>query len=86
MTPALAATAERADRVQGDAAGEQPARPVYQAGQPIPRAPAALAALVREVDGVREWVEANGRFTNPRQKAHLLAQCNAAAAQIAGPT
>jgi hypothetical protein len=59
---------------------------VEVAGRPIPRAPAALAALVREVDGVREWVEANGRFTNPRQKAHLLAQCNAAAAQIAGPT
>jgi hypothetical protein len=59
---------------------------VEVAGRPIPRAAPALAALVREVDGVREWVDANGRFSNPRRKAHLLALCDAAAAQLAGPT
>lgn len=54
-------------------------------GRPVPPVPAALAALGREVDAVRHWVEREGRFTNPRRKAHLLALCDAAAAKLAGP-
>jgi predicted MPP superfamily phosphohydrolase len=54
MTPALAATAESADRVQGDVAGGQAARPAYQAGQPIPSAPAAWGTrAIRAAIGTR---------------------------------
>jgi hypothetical protein len=58
---------------------------VEVAGRPIPRAPAALAALARSVEEVRHWVEVEGRFTNPRRKARLLDLCDAAAAKLAGP-
>jgi hypothetical protein len=58
---------------------------VEVAGRPAPRSPVAVAALAREVDGVRHWIEDQGRFTNPRPKAHLLALCEAAAARLAGP-
>jgi hypothetical protein len=54
-------------------------------GRPAPRAPNAVAALRREIDGVRTWVETDGRFTNPRRKEHLLALCDAATARLGGP-
>jgi hypothetical protein len=53
--------------------------------RPSPRKAAALEALKREVEGVRLWVERDGRFTNPRRKDHLLALCDSAAARLAGP-
>jgi hypothetical protein len=55
-------------------------------GRPIPRKAEAVAALRRGVEGVRHWVEVEGRFTNPRRKDHLLALCDAADAELAGPT
>jgi hypothetical protein len=54
-------------------------------GQVIARQAAAIDALVREIQGVRDWVESNGRFTNPRRKEHLLGVCDAAIARLASP-
>jgi hypothetical protein len=48
------------------------------AGTPPARRPEAVAALIREVDEVRHWVESGGRFTIPRRKEQLLALCDAA--------
>lgn len=55
-------------------------------GQPPPRKPEAVTAVQRDVDGVRHWVETEGRFTNPRRMDHLLALCDAATARLAGPS
>jgi len=46
------------------------------------RRPDAVSAVARDVDGVRNWIESNGRFTDPRRKEHLLALCDAAAARL----
>jgi len=54
-------------------------------GRPNPRTAAALEALKREIEGVRLWVERDGRFTNPRRKEHLLALCDSAVAKLACP-
>jgi hypothetical protein len=54
------------------------------AGQPVPRVPAAVAALARDIDGVRHWIQREGRFTNTRRKAHLLELCDAAAEKLGG--
>ena len=51
---------------------------VEVAGQPLRRRPEAVAALRREVEAVRHWIETEGRFTVPRRKEHLLALCAAA--------
>jgi hypothetical protein len=59
---------------------------VETAGRPAPRIPGGLVALARDVDGVRHWIEEQGRFAHPRRKAQLLALCDAAATKLAGPT
>ena len=46
----------------------------------------AVATVVRDVEGVRHWVESEGRFTDPRRKAHLLALCDTAMSRLADPT
>lgn len=51
-------------------------------GRPAPPKPEAVAALRRDVEGVRHWVETVGRFTNPRRKEHLLALCDAAMSRL----
>jgi hypothetical protein len=55
-------------------------------GRPAPRKAEAVAALGREVDEVRHWVEVDGRFANPRRRDRLLGLCDEAAARLAGPT
>jgi hypothetical protein len=57
---------------------------VEVAGQAVPRVPAAVAALAREIGGVRHWIQQEGRFTNTRRKAHLLELCDAAAEKLGG--
>lgn len=51
-------------------------------GQPLPRQPAAVAALVRSVEATREWVESVGRFQNPKRKQNLLDRCGEALAKL----
>ena len=46
------------------------------------RQPAAVAALQRDIEGVRDWVESSGRFAIPKRKEALLALCDAALAQL----
>jgi hypothetical protein len=58
---------------------------VETAGRSAPRVPGAVAALARDADGVRHWIEQQGRFANPRRKAQHLALCDAAAGKLAGP-
>jgi hypothetical protein len=58
---------------------------VEAAGQPTPRKPEAVAAVQREVEAVRHWIETEGRFTIPRRKDHLLNLCDAAIERLAGP-
>jgi hypothetical protein len=55
-------------------------------GHPIPKGTAAVEALGRDVQAVRDWVESEGRFTNPRRKETLFALCDVAAARLVGPT
>lgn len=55
-------------------------------GHPNPRRTLAVEAVGRDVQGVRDWVETEGRFTNPRRKDHLLALCDAAADRLVTPT
>jgi hypothetical protein len=77
---------------KGDHSGSMPefahtsATAVEISGKPIPRKSDAVTTLQREIDGVRFWVETEGRFTNPRRKAHLLALCDEAAGRLAGST
>ena len=42
------------------------------------RQPTAVASLKREIEGVRQWIETTGRFTNATRKEHLLSLCDAA--------
>lgn len=53
-------------------------------GKPFEAKPSAIAALQREIEGVRHWIETTGRFTNPRRKEHLLSLCDAASAKLSG--
>lgn len=57
---------------------------VQVAARPFVPNPKAVAALRREIEGVRHWVETIGRFTNPRRMEHLLSLCAAASAKLAG--
>src|SRR5262245_21493816 len=55
-------------------------------GRPIPTRPEPVAALQREIETVRDWVDTVGRFTNPRRKEHLLSLCDRAAGKLAAET
>src|SRR5262245_34151556 len=55
-------------------------------GRPVPRKPDAVAALRREVEDVRHWVETEGQFTMPKRKEHLLSLCDAALGKLAAQT
>jgi hypothetical protein len=48
--------------------------PVYlrREGPPAPVDPAAVAALIRQLDRTRDWAHREGRFENDRQHDHLL--------------
>jgi hypothetical protein len=51
-------------------------------GSPLPRRPTAVAPLRRAVEQTREWVESQGRFTNPKARQHLLDLCGEALARL----
>ncbi|HEX3146763.1 MAG TPA: CehA/McbA family metallohydrolase [Gemmataceae bacterium] len=51
---------------------------------PTPRQPTAVAALLREIADVREWIENVGRFTIPKRRDHLLALCDTATEKLTG--
>ena len=53
-------------------------------GAPLPRRPDAVDRLAKLIDAAREWVEAVGRFADPRSRPHLLGLCAAAADRLAG--
>lgn len=55
---------------------------VQVAGRPFPRVPQAVAALRREIEAVQHWIETEGRFTTPRRKEQLLANCAAALGRL----
>jgi hypothetical protein len=55
---------------------------VQVAGRPFPRAPQAVATLRREIEAVQHWIETEGRFTIPRRKEQLLANCAAALGRL----
>ena len=44
----------------------------------------AVKRFLREVAAVRQWVERDGRFANPRRKEHLLSLCDAATSKLSG--
>jgi len=54
-------------------------------GGPPPGRPEAVAALRRLVEQTREWVEGEGRFTNPKARQHLLDLCGAALGRLEVP-
>jgi hypothetical protein len=47
-----------------------------------PRKPEAVAALRKLIEQTREWVEAQGRFANPRRKQAMLDRCAEAIAKL----
>ncbi len=47
-------------------------------GRPQPADQTALSALVRHLDGGRDWVEREGRFTSDKARGHLLGIFDAA--------
>jgi hypothetical protein len=51
-------------------------------GAPPPHPADAVAALRKAVEETREWVEAHGRFANPKAKQHLLDLCGAALGRL----
>lgn len=55
---------------------------VLASGRTGPRVPEAVAALRREVEAVQHWIETEGRFTIPRRKEQLLANCAAALGRL----
>jgi hypothetical protein len=54
-------------------------------GMPPPRRPDAVAAIRRSVDEAREWVEAQGRFADPKARQHLLDLCGEAVRRLEAP-
>lgn len=48
------------------------------------RSAEAVERFAREIAAVRQWVERDGRFTNPRRKEHLLSLCDAATIKLVG--
>lgn len=48
------------------------------------REPGAVAALLALVEQTRDWVEALGRFANPKRKQALLDRCTEAAQKLGG--
>jgi hypothetical protein len=60
--------------------------PVFAHTSPVyvgeTRQPDAVAAVRRDIEGVRDWVESAGRFTIPKRKEALLALCEAALAKL----
>lgn len=49
------------------------------------RDPEAVAHLLRCVESTREWIEAVGRFTQPKRKQNLLDRCTEARAKLEAP-
>ncbi|HVK14535.1 MAG TPA: hypothetical protein VM597_37700 [Gemmataceae bacterium] len=60
--------------------------PVFAHTSPVflgdARQPAAVAAVRRDVEGVRDWVESAGRFAVPKRREALLGLCEAALAKL----
>jgi hypothetical protein len=52
-------------------------------GVPV-RKPAAVAALRKQLEQVREWADAQGRYANPKRKQALLDRCAEAERAIGG--
>ena len=74
--------------VGGAASPLAPEQPTFAHTSPVslrprPRRPAALPPLRKLVDQTREWVETHGRFADDRNRAKLLALCDAALQVIA---
>jgi hypothetical protein len=64
-----------------------PQVPVFAHTSPIfiDRSSRSLEAVARftcEIATVRQWVERDGRFANPRRKEHLLSLCDAATSKL----
>jgi hypothetical protein len=58
---------------------------IEPADAPPVRQANAVMAVAKDVMSVRNWIESDGRFTDPKRRTHLLALCDAAAARLAGP-
>ena len=55
---------------------------VLASGRAGPRLSEAAAALRREIEAIQHWIETEGRFTIPRRKELLLANCAAALGRL----
>ena len=45
---------------------------------PSKRKPEAMVALRKLIEQTREWIEAHGRFANPKRKQAMLDRCTGA--------
>ncbi len=57
---------------------------VESVGMPPWRSANAIAALEREIRGVQQWIEREGRFASNRRKSQLLSRCEAALSKLCG--
>ncbi|MSR54139.1 MAG: hypothetical protein EXS09_12730 [Gemmataceae bacterium] len=50
------------------------------------RSPSAVNSLLREIEGVRQWIETTGRFAIAKRKEHLLSLCDGAERKLSEPS